>query len=130
VNVTFFSTGAIVLPFKVKNYSFAYKTIHICEAKTIASLKMAAIAQRNTIRDYFDLYKLVKYHYPLSEIISQTIELIPNLSPITYTETLIYTADIEETSLENHLAPDEVLTKDDIAKFFVQEIKKIIEEID
>jgi hypothetical protein len=130
VKVTFFSTGAIVLPFKVKDHSFGYMTIRICEAKTIASLKMMAIAQRNTIRDYYDLYKLAKYHYPLSEIIGQTKELIPSLSPITYTETLIYTGDIEETSLESHLAPDELITKDDIAKYFVQELRKIIDEID
>lgn len=130
VKVTFFSTGAIALPFSVKNHSFSYKTIHICKAKTIASLKMAAIAQRNTIRDYYDLYTLVKYHFSLGEIIGQTKKLIPNLSPITYTETLIYTRDIEETSLDNHLMPNEVITKDHIAEFFIHEIRKIREEID
>jgi predicted nucleotidyltransferase component of viral defense system len=130
VKVTFFSTGAIALPFSVKNHSFSYKTIHICKAKTIASLKMAAIAQRNTIRDYYDLYTLVKYHFSLIEIIGQTKKLIPNLSPITYTETLIYTRDIEETSLDNHLMPNEVITKDHIAEFFIHEIRKIREEID
>lgn len=130
VKITFFSTGAIALPFSVKDHSFSYKAIRICEAKIIASLKMAAIAQRNTIRDYYDLYKLVKYHFSLSEIIGQTKKLIPNLSPITYTETLIYTGDIEEMSIENHLRPDESITKDDIAKFFIQELRKIIEEID
>lgn len=130
VKVTFFSTGAITIPFKVKNYSFRYKNIHICKAKIIASLKMAAIAQRNTLRDYYDLYSLVKYHYTLKEIFNQTKNLIPNLSPITYTETLIYTNDIEETSLENHLNPGEVISKDQMAEFFICEIRKIKEEID
>jgi len=130
VKVTFFSTGAIALPFNVIDHSFSYKKIHICKAKTIASLKMAAIAQRNTIRDYYDLYMLVKHHFPLIDIIGQTKKLIPNLSPITYTETLIYTSDIEETSLENHLMPSEVITKDHIAEFFIREIRKIKEEID
>ena len=130
VKITFFSTGAIALPFNVKDHSFSYNTIRICKAKTIASLKMAAIAQRNTIRDYYDLYKLVKYHFSLSEIIGQTKKLIPNLSPITYTETLIYTGDIEEISIENHLMPDESITKDDIATFFIREIRKIIDELD
>ncbi len=130
VKVTFFSTGAIALPFSVKNHSFSYKTINICKAKTIASLKMAAIAQRNTIRDFYDLYTLVKYHFSLIEIIGQTKKLIPNLSPITYTETLIYTRDIEESSIDNHLMPKEVITKDHIAEFFIHEIRKIREEVD
>lgn len=130
IKVTFFSTGAIALPFMVKDHSFSYKKIHICKAKTIASLKMAAIAQRNTIRDYYDLYMLVKNHFSLMEIIGQTKKLIPNLSPITYTETLIYTGDIEETSIGNHLMPNELITKDHIAEFFIREIRKIKEEID
>jgi predicted nucleotidyltransferase component of viral defense system len=130
VRVTFFSTGAIALPFKVQDHSFSYKTIHICSALTIASLKMSAIAQRNTIRDYYDLYILAKNHFSLKEIIGHTIKLLPNLSPITYTETLIYTSDIEEISIGNHLMPNEVITKDLIAEFFIHEIRKIKEEID
>jgi len=130
VKVTFFSTGAIALPFIVKVHAFYYKTIPICNAKTIASLKMAAIAERNTLRDYYDIYMLIRYHYSLKEIINQTKKLIPNLSPITYTGTLIYTGDIEETTLENHLLPVEVVSKDQIAEFFIGEIRKIKDEID
>ncbi len=130
VKVTFFSTGAIALPFNVQFHSFRYKSIAVCNAKTIASLKMAAIAQRNTIRDYYDLYTLIKYHYSLKEIIDQTKKLIPNLSPITYTETLIYIDDIEEASLENHLMPVELISKDQIAEFFIAKILKIKNEID
>ena len=91
---------------------------------------MSAIAQRNTMRDYFDLYMLIKYHYSLKEIIDQTKKLIPNLSPITYTETLIFTADIEEESLDNHLMPKEIISKVEMADFFIHEIRKIKEEID
>ncbi len=130
VKVTFFSAGAIALPFDLTSHAFYHQKIAICKAKTIATLKMAAVAQRNTIRDYYDLYTLAKYHFPLPEIILQTKELMPNLSPITYTETLIYTADIEEPSIENHLLPKEVISKEKIAEFFLQEIRKIREEID
>lgn len=129
VKVTFFSTGAIALPFNVNAYSFSYKSIHICKAKTIASLKMAAIAQRNTMRDYYDLYMLMKYHFSLKEIFDQTKELIPGLSPITYAETLIYTNDIEESTIDNHLMPTEVISKNQIASFFVVEIRKIKDDI-
>ena len=123
--LTFFSTGSIALPMVVKDSSFSYKTMKICTAKTIASLKMSAIAQRNTMRDYYDLYYLSKHVYPLEEIIRQTKGCIPNLSPITYTETLVYTDDIEDGSMQDHLFPKENVTKYQIAEFFVEELKKI-----
>ena len=65
------------------------------------------------------------YHFPLEDIFEQTKELIPNLSPITYTETLIYTDDIEEKSLENHLSPKENVSKNQIAEFFIDEIRRL-----
>jgi len=37
--------------------------------------------------------------------------LLPNLSPVTYTETLVYTEDIPENDLSNHLCPKEQITK-------------------
>jgi len=130
VKVTFFTTGAVAIPFKVNQHTFRFNNIAVCKAKTIASLKMATIAERNTIRDYYDLYILTKYHYSLKEIILQTKQLIPNLSPITYTETLIYTKDIEEKSLDSHLMPAENITKEQIADFFVDQLRKIKNEIE
>ncbi len=125
VKLTFFSTGAIQIPFHIKSYSIAYKNINIAKTEIIASLKLAAIAQRNTIRDYYDLYFITKYKIGLSEIIEQTKKLIPNLSPVTYTETLVYTDDIPENDLSEHLEPKENISKTEIADFFVRELKKI-----
>ena len=59
-----------------------------------------------------------------------TKQLIPNLSPITYTETLIYTKDIEEQSIDSHLMPAENITKEQIADFFVDQLRKIKDEIE
>lgn len=95
----------------------------------IACLKFAAITQRNTIRDYYDLYFISKYHIGFKKIIRSTKELLPNLSPITYTETLVYTRDIPENDLSNHLSPKETVTKQEIADYFIVELKKIINNI-
>ncbi len=129
VKLTFFTSGAVVIPFNIKKYAFRYDKINICKASVIASLKMATIAQRNTIRDYYDLYFLAKYFMPLYEIINQTKRLIPNLSPITYTETLVYTKDIEEADVSNHLSPIEIITKEQMAGFFIDELRKIKQKI-
>ena len=51
--------------------------------------------------------------------------MIPELSPITYNETLSYTKDIFENDLSNHLKPKENITKQEISDFFVNELRKI-----
>ncbi|MCK5135830.1 MAG: nucleotidyl transferase AbiEii/AbiGii toxin family protein [Bacteroidales bacterium] len=129
VKVTFFSSGAVAIPFSVKEYSFNESKINIAKAKVIAVLKFSAIAQRNTIRDYYDLYCLSRYHYSLLELITTTKEMIPNLSPVTYTETLVYTNDIEEEDISAHLSPAEIISKDQIAAYFTNELIKIKEEL-
>jgi predicted nucleotidyltransferase component of viral defense system len=129
VKITFFCSGIIALPFKVIDHSFKWNKLRICTAEIIAVLKMSAIAQRSTMRDYYDLYWLTRYHLSLEKIIRRTKELIPALSPVTYSETLVYTNDIEETDISAHLQPQEKINKNQIADFFITELKKIIEKI-
>jgi predicted nucleotidyltransferase component of viral defense system len=129
VKLTFFSTGAVGIHFDVQQHAFEYQKMKICDIETIASLKMSAIAQRNTIRDYYDLYFLVKHYLSLKDIIFKTKLLMPELSPITYTETLVYADDIEEESIAKHLSPAEIVTKNQIADFFISELRKIKNEL-
>ena len=125
VRVTFFSTGAVMIPFEVKPFSGRYKKINIAPSEIVGVLKLASISQRNTFRDYYDLYILAKYHHDLGTLIKKTRELVPTLSPITYSETLVYTDDIEEDSIASHLSPKEMVTKEEISGFFARELKKI-----
>lgn len=125
VKLTFFSTGAILLPFKVMDYTFTYKKIRIAMTDIVAVLKISAISQRCTMRDYYDLYYLAKHVMPLSDIFKKAKQLLPNISAITYTETIIYTDDIIENAIENHLHPKESITKNEIADFFISEISKM-----
>jgi len=129
VRITFFSSGAVAIPSDLKKYSFRKNGLNIASAKLIAALKFSAISQRNTIRDYYDLYMLARDHYPLLELISYTRKIFPNLSPITYTGTLVYTKDIEEEDIASHLSPAEIITKDQMADYFTQELIKIKEQI-
>lgn len=125
VKLTFFSAGAVLIPFAVKKHTFQYGNINIASIAIIGTLKLAAISQRFTIRDYYDIYYIAKYIIPLSEIYKTTKLLIPNLSPITYSETIIYTKDIPENSIADHLFPKEIVTKEQIADYFIEEIKKM-----
>lgn len=125
VKVTFFAAGAVLIPFSVKNESFKIKHINIANIETIAVLKMGIIAQRNTIRDYYDLYFLSKYEIGLPRIYALCKEKLPHLSAITYTETIIYTNDLELNTMEQHLEPKECLTKTQISEYFIEELKKV-----
>jgi len=124
--VTFFTTDAVLIPFSVKEHSFKYSKLNIANVDIIATLKMVALSQRNTIRDYYDLYFISKYHTGLNNIIENTKKLFPNISPITYTETLVYTDDIPEIDLSAHLNPKENITKEKITDYFTKELKKIL----
>jgi len=129
VKLTFFSTGAVAIPFSVKEYSFAKDTLNIAGLKVIGALKFSAIAHRNTIRDYYDLYYLTRYHLDLLALITFTKELFPNISPLTYSETLVYTKDIDEQDISSHLSPSEIVSKEQIAAFFTRELIKIKEQL-
>ena len=129
VKVTFFSRGAIGINFEAKQFAQREGFLSIGSVLVIGVLKMIAIAHRNTMRDYYDLYYIVKKAIPLSELIQKTRELVPTLAPITYTETLLYTDDIPEESIAQHLNPTEIVTKQQIAAFFEHELLKIRDEI-
>jgi predicted nucleotidyltransferase component of viral defense system len=129
VKVTFFSAGAVLVSFKSKDHSFRYHMMNIATTEIIAVLKLGAISQRNTIRDYYDLYFISKYSLGLKQIIERTKQLMPNLSPVTYSETLIYTVDLSENSISEHLQPKEIITKEEISDYFITELKKIRKEL-
>lgn len=129
VKVTFFSTGVIIIPFNVGGFSNKYQNINLASPNIIGVLKLAAIAQRNTVRDYYDLYFLTRYVLNIKDLFKMTKKLISNLSSITYSETLVYTEDIAEDSIAEHLNPKEVITKEEISNYFISELRKVKESI-
>lgn len=127
--VTWFSAGAVAVNFKTQDYANKYQNLWIARPEIIAVHKLSAISQRNTLRDYYDLYFLAKYVLPLNDIIGLTRKLNPNLSPVTYSETLIYTGDLPEDDMSAHLNPKEYINKQQIADFFTSELRKIKEKL-
>ena len=128
--LTWFSSGAVAAGFKTKAYAFRYRNLWIAKPEIIAVHKLSAISQRNTLRDYYDLYFIARYHIPLKNIFELTRRLQPNLSPITYSETLIYTDDLPEENMDSHLEPTEKIDKKQLSGFFVTELKKIKSQLE
>ncbi len=125
VKLTFFSIGAIQLPFQVLPDAISFRKTHIANIDTIAVLKMATIANRSTIRDYYDLYFLAKYYLGLPKIYEMSKEKLPHLSAITYSETIVYIDDIELDAIDGHLNPKEHIGKKEIATYFTEELQKM-----
>ncbi|MBK7107146.1 MAG: nucleotidyl transferase AbiEii/AbiGii toxin family protein [Ignavibacteriae bacterium] len=129
VKVTFFSTGAALVPFNIQEHSSKLGKIYIAKPAIIGVLKLITISQRNTIRDYYDLYFITKKVIGIEKLFEIAKIKAPNISPIIYSETLIFTDDLEENSIGEHLEPAEILSKEMIADYFVSELKKIKEKI-
>jgi len=126
VKVTFFTSNAVFISFRVRDYSEKFGNVSIATPLIISILKLNAIAQRNTIRDYYDLYFISKNIVPLKVIFEKSKELLPHIADITYSETIIYTEDLIETNVLEHLKAKENISKSEISEYFTNEIKKII----
>jgi len=125
VKVTFFTNHAVMISFNLKDHSTKYKQTNIGTPEIIAVMKINALTQRNTIRDYYDLYFIAKNVIPVAKIFEKCRSLLPNISEITYSETIIFVDDIREKSISDHLKPKEHISKYEIADFFTAEIKNL-----
>lgn len=126
VKVTFFTNDAVNINFEVKDHSVPFINVNIATVDIISTLKINTLAQRNTIRDYYDLYYIAKNIIPLENILQKSKERLPNIADITYSETIIYIDDLKEDSIDDHLFPKENITKNQIADFLTAELKKIL----
>ena len=128
--LAWFSSGAVAARFKTKEYAFRYRKLWIAKTEIIAVHKLSAISQRNTLRDYYDLYFIARYHIPLKSIIELTRRLQPAISPITYSEMLIYTDALPEENMNSHFEPTEKIDKKQLSEFFTAELKKIKNQLE
>ncbi|GAB1348710.1 hypothetical protein MASR1M107_09220 [Ignavibacteriales bacterium] len=129
VKVTFFSKKAVGVTFDVTMGVSTVNKVSIASVETIAILKINAISQRNTMRDYYDLYYLAKHFIELRSIIEISKKNLPYLSPVVYSETLLFVKDIPENSISSHLSPKESVSKYEIAEFFQNELKNYPDKI-
>jgi len=125
IKVTFFTNDSVMISFNVKDYSTKFKQTNIATPEIIAVMKINALSQRNTIRDYYDLYFIAKNIIPLKIIYEKCKPLLPNVSEITYSETIVFVDDIIEESISDHLNPTENISKYEIADFFTTEIRNL-----
>jgi predicted nucleotidyltransferase component of viral defense system len=82
-------------PYKLIDDLTILEKIKIASIKDIAAMKIIAIAQRGTQRDFVDIYYLLQKHNVL-EILRWVNEKYPEISIPLYLKALVYFKDAEE----------------------------------
>lgn len=99
-----------------------YQTLKLASEKDIGAMKITAIIQRGTKRDFIDIFYLLK-RYQLDELINFTLKKYPEQQKIIMLKALTYFRDAEE---EKYKRPISVFDPD----FTWEKAKnKIIEEV-
>lgn len=111
-------------PFLVISKFINWQGIKILPAREIAAMKAYALGRRATLKDYLDLYFILKKRVcTLTDIIKLAKKKYgEEFDPRLFLEQLIYSEDIEEMEIQ---FLEERVDKFKIEKFFEKEIKKI-----
>ena len=96
---------------------------NLASLKDIAAMKLIAITQRGTKRDFFDVYFLIK-NLGLGEIIELTQKKYPPFNPYLALQALTYFEDAEKEKLEERkitfLKPT---SWKEVKEFFIKEAR-------
>jgi len=101
--------------------------IRIASLEDIAAMKIAAVCDRGTKRDFIDLYFIVKKKFSLSLILKFYDKKYKKLSNNLYTilKSLGYFVDADEQSVQMI----ENLSWDEVKEFFKKEVRKLSREL-
>lgn len=101
--------------------------MNIASVQDIACMKLSAIMQRSALKDYVDLYEIMKI-YPLEQLLLFTKKKYPTIDSTVILKSLSYLDDITDEPLiyqDGYSMP-----KLDILKLFFQnEVKKYMSKI-
>ena len=119
------SLSFVRFPFPLLLKLKKYKGVKMLSVPEIGATKAYALGRRATLKDYVDLYFIIKKKYAsLKKIVSLAQKKFKEeFEPRLFYEQLIYLEDIEEVPIE--YLTKEKPTKKEIQKFFEEQIKNI-----
>jgi predicted nucleotidyltransferase component of viral defense system len=126
VKITFFASGLDSLR---DEKNIRYKNLEIASLELIAAMKVSTLSFRAAFRDYYDLYVLNKEVFSIRELYTIAREKLSIGAFKLFCQQLIYTKDIEEEDIKQHLLPRYTISLDGIRAHFEEEIKKELEKI-
>jgi len=118
---------------KISFFSYPYNNIaptldtdylRLASVVDIALMKMSAIMQRATLKDYVDLYFILK-NQPLFSIIPHIKEKFPSIDPSLVLKSMVYFDDVElvEIAFKHYKNVDFV----SVQKFLIEEVGKYLD---
>jgi len=111
-------------PFSLFSELIEYQGINITKIEEIAAMKAYALGRRPILKDYVDLYYILKEKYvTLEEIIKLSQKKYKGeFNPRLFLEQLIYLEDVGDMQID---FLKKAIKKEEIEKFFRNEVKKI-----
>jgi len=95
--------------------------IRLAGIKDIAAMKIAAITNRGSKKDFIDLYFLLK-HFSMKKILDLYLEKYPDGSVFLSCKSLLYFADADNQIMPKMLIPT---SWEDVKKSIITEVKKL-----
>ncbi len=126
VKITFFASG---FDFLKNANNMRYKNIEIASLELAAAMKVSTLSFRAAFRDYYDLYVLNKEKFSIREIYEIAREKLSIGAFKLFCQQLLYTKDIEEEDIKEHLSPRYNISLSGIKTHFEAEVKEELERI-
>lgn len=76
VKLSFYSNQILKSP--VENTNHISGNMYIADIRSIGAMKIEVMGRRTNFRDYYDIYSILKYGIPLSEIVGKTLKYSRN----------------------------------------------------
>lgn len=114
-------------PYPLVGKTLQFENINIASVEDIAAMKIAAVCDRGTKRDFMDLYFIVKKKFSLSIILDLYDKKYKKLSNNLYTilKSLHYFVDADQQSVQMI----EKISWEEVKEFFRREVKKLSREL-
>lgn len=115
-------------PYPLVGKTSKFANLHIASLSDIAAMKIAAICDRGTKRDFIDLYFIAKQKFSLDEVLDFYDKKYKKLTNNLYTilKSLRYFVDADSEDLPEMI---QKVSWDQVKEFFTSEVKRLAEEM-
>lgn len=121
IKISFFS-----YPYKILDEFIDTKYLRVASLKDIGCMKLSTITSRGTIKDYVDLYYILKQKN-LEELLTGCSEKFPQLDKMLILKSLVYFDDIETISLK--FMEGKKINMEEIKNYFENLVKEYLNSI-
>ncbi|MBI4097416.1 MAG: nucleotidyl transferase AbiEii/AbiGii toxin family protein [Candidatus Levybacteria bacterium] len=121
VKISFFS-----YPYKMLDAFIDEGNIRLASLVDIGCMKLSTIVSRSTIKDYVDLYFILKQE-KLEELLSGCLQKYPQIDRMLILKSLVYFDDIEAVPLK--FMPGKEVKLEEVKRFFEQLVKDYLNTI-